>query len=535
MARRSKSSRGSSPNKVLIVFLVLFILAAIGEGVWAYTMIKEKDTWDKGVKDKEVTEAAAKREADWATFKSNELKAAMGDPDFNKSEVKTTWLKEHNDFMEDNRFKYPADRAAFKNFVQTLQQELGWGPNGYQSSYTDRPKAMHSDKLEDVLPKYPAERAAKHEANEKYLSVNNARDKDRNQLQNMIKAGNEKALDVLKGQFKAFDELMKDNEDLRQENAKQFNDHTKEKAKLAKENKDLKDFVKEQEEKAKNPNRALVEPHALVLDVSRGKPLWDTPRGKVVRVEDGGKKVYINKGIKDGVKVGLTFLVFEAGRNGRGEGPLKATIEVVRVDDEHTAQCKVNSYYDIDGKEIAASDATPSKVLRDGNGAMKEGDLLFNTAWGLHVAIVGVVDFTGYDVTNPAAQKQSLDEFMIHLSRMGVIVDAYMDPRDGKMVGEITPRTNIVIRGSTAGGDSKDVRNEAILASLRFMRQEAIDRGMFIISPENFAVITGYRRAGSADNMPTLSFSPRPPSGGAGLLGDTQQIQDQQQQGAKKQ
>jgi hypothetical protein len=290
--------------------------------------------------------------------------------------------------------------------------------------------------------------------------------------------------------------------------------------------------IKESEDVNKSPNRGL-EVHALFLDVSRGKALWDTPRGKVIRIDESAKKVYIDKGSKDGVKVGLTFMAFSAGWKGRGEGPLKATLEVVRVEDEHMAQCKINTYYDIDGREIAANAATPSKVLREGAGALKEGDLLFNLMWGMHIAIVGIVDFSGYGGSSPAAQKDSLDEFMIHLTRLGVIVDAYMDPRDGKMLGELSTKTNAVIRGASPG-DNKTPRNQEVNNAIKMMREQAIDRGMFIISAENFAVVTGYRWTVGADKQQTIGFTPRPPTGGTSAVGDNEQGQPSQPKDGKK-
>src|SRR5262249_4051989 len=196
------------------------------------------------------------------------------------------------------------------------------------------------------------------------------------------------------------------------------------------------------------------------------------------------------------------------------EGPLKATIEVTRVEDERTSLCKVNTYYDIDGREIAVSEATPARILREGASALKEGDLLFNLLWGTRVAVVGVVDFTGLGAGNAASEMDNFTDFLRHLQRMGVVVDAYNDLRDGKMVGEVTDHTNIIIRGSPAtklaGGDDEG-RLKAINGNIQAMRQEAIDRGLFMISADNFAVVTGYRRAGRPHAQPTLTFRPPPP------------------------
>src|SRR5207302_10185528 len=127
--------------------------------------------------------------------------------------------------------------------------------------------------------------------------------------------------------------------------------------------------------------------------------------------------------------------------------------EVVRVDGDHAAQCKINAYYDVDGRELPASE-TAGKVLRDGGAPLKEGDLLFNMIWGSHVAVAGLVDFTGSGATTAAGQMDALIDFMRHLERMGVIIDAYVDLRDGKVVGELSPKTNYLIRGANANQPS---------------------------------------------------------------------------------
>ena len=260
----------------------------------------------------------------------------------------------------------------------------------------------------------------------------------------------------------------------------------------------------------------------MLLDVSKGKPLWDAPRGKIIRVDDSAKKVFIDKGTRDGIKPGLTFNVFAAGWNGRAEGELKATIEVIRVEDERTSLCRVNTLYDIDGHEVAINDATPGRILRDGSSAIKEGDLIFNTFWGAHVAIVGVVEFPGYESKSIGAQMNSLIEFMSYLQRQGITVDAYTDLRDGKMVGEVSGKTNVVIRGiapAKFGSESDESRVKAIKVSLAESTDQAMARGMFLISPENFMVVTGFRRTADDGSRDTLNFSPQRPASSPAAAG----------------
>ena len=46
------------------------------------------------------------------------------------------------------------------------------------------------------------------------------------------------------------------------------------------------------------------------------------------------------------------------------------------------------------------------------------------------------------------------------------------------------------------------------------IRKDAVEKGLFVISPENFAMVIGYRRPASALSTTTLDFRPSLPSGG---------------------
>ena len=165
---------------------------------------------------------------------------------------------------------------------------------------------------------------------------------------------------------------------------------------------------------------------------------------------------------------------------------------------------------------MAITDTTPGRVLRDGSSAIKEGDLIFNVFWGAHVAIAGIVEFPGYESKSVGAQMNSLTEFMGYLQRLGVTVDAYTDLRDGKTVGEITGKTNVLIRGTfpaKLAGEADEGRTKAIRTGLVDSTEQAIGRGLFIISPENFMVVTGFRRMADDGSRETLTFSPQRPTG----------------------
>jgi hypothetical protein len=526
MARRTKTAGPStSPNKVLVIFLVLFILVAIGEGVWAYSLLKERDNWDKVAKDKTDAAKAANLEQDWVKFKLDEVLAAVGDENFySKSENVKDWLQRRNYFKPPNGtdppqlYVYKDDRDAFLKTMTVFEELLGFGPTGYgQVKLKDLHKGP-TDELRALLPKYPSERREKQALEAKLLHLESIVAKHRAEAQAQIAKFSDEATKEREKTFNFSKEMIKQNETLSQEKDDLIKSFITERAKYEVEIRGLKAALQKTDRVAKDPGRSLAsdDVHALLLDISTGKTLWDAPRGKIVRVDEVARKIYIDKGKRDGLKPGLTFLVFTAGWRGkdtnRAVGPLKAIIEVVRVEDEHMASCKINSCYDMDGREIASNDANLTKVLSEG-GSLKDGDLLFNLTWGMHVAIVGIVDLSGSGENNPTVQKVNLNDFMAYLNRQGITVDAYMDPLDGKLIGAFTAKTNLIIRGASTG-NVKDDRGKAILATLTMAREMAIDRGMFMISPQNFAFVTGYRRPGSADNQQTLTLVPHPPSGG---------------------
>ena len=61
-------------------------------------------------------------------------------------------------------------------------------------------------------------------------------------------------------------------------------------------------------------------PHALMLDVSRGRALWDNPVGKITRINAQDNEVYISVGSAQGVQPRTSFNIFAAGTKDRPVG-----------------------------------------------------------------------------------------------------------------------------------------------------------------------------------------------------------------------
>ena len=155
--------------------------------------------------------------------------------------------------------------------------------------------------------------------------------------------------------------------------------------------------------------------------------------------------------------------------------------------------------------------------------------------WGTRVAISGYVNITGEPSDNPAEQYQQMQDFMYLLQRQGMTIDSYVDLRDGQVKGKVTGKTRYLIRGedprgikaaAKAGeGDEPEVSPEAKrLAAIndanRALLAEARDKGVLVISAENFAAMIGYRRIHSA-NEDVKGFRPGLPMAGTSIGGGT--------------
>jgi hypothetical protein len=517
MARNVKP-KTTSPSKVLVIFLVFFILTNIAFALWVYTYAKERDKWDGAAKAKEAELKSVRQDLDWNKYKVDELLAALGEPEFSKkAETHKNWLDNRDSFLKGEKFKNEEGDVEFKGLMKIIAEKLDGFDTDYKNKFLELPDTLKA-KLAAAEKKLGEEEKKNLEQKQELITLQKKYNADRDAIIKEIKDGNDKIIKARSDASEALTQALKRNDDLAKSIEEKDQDYT---AKLTAKDariKALEEKAKIQEAVSKSPNRSATDLHSLMLDVSRGKPLWDMPRGKIIRVEDGAKRVVIDKGSRDRVKPGLTFSVFAAGSGGRGEGKLKATIEVIRVIDAGSSLCKVNSLYDADGSEVPVSSTTPSRVLRDGGSALQPGDLLFNLFWGSHVAVVGIIDFPGYEAKSPAGQMDDMNAFLRQLERMGVIVDAYTDLRDGKLVGELSLNTNFVILGSPvlkSGDAAGEGRAKGINEAIAKVRADAAERGMFIISPANFAVLSGHRRNGDDGTLQTLTFVPGRPSGSA--------------------
>ncbi|MCA9125964.1 MAG: hypothetical protein KDB22_02725 [Planctomycetales bacterium] len=106
------------------------------------------------------------------------------------------------------------------------------------------------------------------------------------------------------------------------------------------------------------------------------EPDFASPQGKILSVQNGGTRVWLNLGSADGLRVGVPFNVLDESSVVISNAEPKANIRVTRVVDEHLSEARVE---DPDFRNIILT-----------------GDLVYSTAWrpGRKVgfALVGLMD-----------------------------------------------------------------------------------------------------------------------------------------------
>lgn len=558
--KKKKKEPSSSPNVVVVVFLVFFVLATIVLGSLYYMSFEEKgDARRKqvaAVKDAELKQ----RDALLYKLAYYEMRvAATGDQlnaDDEEKTAKEGMLLDRDEFLKEDFGKFgngPKDKDGIRKLRAKILEKLEAAANGidFKSSLEEKLKFALDDNIR--FKKDYADEVAKNKRMEtlakKYTDKQDAFQAD---ITNQIKAENDKIYKAAVIQTEAFKELIKEHaklkdklEEKNQELLAAKEDAEKEAKKLTRKVNVLEQALRENAGGAGGGNlggnRPAGDAFPLVLDLTPGKPLWDTPVGKVVRVDLDLRQVSINLGSAHGVVPELTFNVFGTGPTGRAEKGMRGTIEVIKVIDSTTSLCRITSVYDAEGREIPLT-LLRDRLLRESDPPLREGDLLFNLFWGTRVAVAGYVSLTGDPSDNPAEQMRQVEDFMHILKRNGIQVDAYVDLRDGQVRGSITPKTRYLIRGDdlrvaaakmpdeekdkdkdkepkAKEGQPNAERNETINKSNKALRAEAIERGLLLISAENFATVVGYRKARSVLANEASNFRPGVPFAGQERIG----------------
>jgi hypothetical protein len=496
--RRSKAA-AANPSTVLIVFLVFFILLSIGLGVWGYFGYKDaKAKADAGKKEQDAAKAA-KTGQEYYQLQALWAKAAAG------HELSSNDLTQLTDLYGRLGSFNESSKPVFEAAMKEDKKNLKWNENTkrFDTTYLKEWDTL-TKKIKDLDNKLKAKETELTTVKDGEEKRDKANSEAWNTLRGEIKTINDraktrteeadtevrKAQDTKNQELKVYTDkilqLQKDYMELQKSNAKVLKEKDSEIAKL---------LVEKARLESKSDEKAA---QADVLAL-------DSPRGKIVRVDSTGKMPYINLGRADGVKAQLTFSIFGVDSYGKVEKQPKASIEVVKVVAAHLSQARVTYVRDLGADPI------------------QEGDQVYNPAWNpnrkTHVAIAGIVDFTGEESGTVSQQMRALREFMSALERQNMVVDAYLDLQTLKMKGSITLKTDyfVLAEGPTYGTakvlDLKDERvdfKSRTNAAMSKMREEANKKGVTIIPLHKFALLMGYRipkatRSGTeTDYRPTL-------------------------------
>jgi hypothetical protein len=538
--KKQKKEKSSSPNVVLVVFLVFFFLLSIGLGIWGYYGYAGQEDLRRAKHSEFTAKNAQKLANEYYSMLYGDLRIALGDTIDAAEEDQFNTARDSFLLPEFGKFKDEKTKEAAKKLMDDLKKQL---------ADTGKPKTDFRKEL----------KAAQDEANEwkGKTAAANARAERMEDLSKRL-ADNQKEffdktsdritkdsaaqLEIVKKQSKNFMEATALNKELIAQLEEEKDKHEKTKEDHNKAERILNAMIKKLKDErlelvgagggAMNGGRSG-EASPLLLDISAGKPLWDQPVGKITRVDLDLRQVAINLGSAQGAKSELTFNIFGANAAGRAEKQLKGSIEIIKVVDAGTSLARITSLYDSEGREILMNLQTRGRILRESEAPIREGDLLFNLFWGTRVAVAGYVSITGEPSDSPAEQNRQMEDFMHLLRRNGIQVDAYVDLRDGQIRGNIKAKTRYLIQGAPMRSAAKPPavkapeedkekepakeappntdRNDLINKSSQTLYNDARERGLLMISAENFATVIGYRRARSANSLEVSNFRPSLP------------------------
>jgi predicted nucleic acid-binding Zn-ribbon protein len=486
------AARAGKTSPVVIVFLVSFILLSLILAVTTYLGFSGQSDLYKEAKKQADEKEKQKNDADYYEFVASTVLAYEGHELSPKQKEILPSLRRGFDTGSLVTNSRDPHKDATVKVIKDLDANFGWDANtnralkSYKSEFEQQQK-----QLKEVTDNWQKAQDDVKAAREAAGRDQKALDAAKAEYQaNLAKAKDDADKALAKELAKNADlnnqkeELGKSREDLRTEMAEQKANYEKQIAQLNKDRKSLGQRVEKAESKFAPVS---------VLD-------YDHPKGRVIRIDQSGRMVYLDLGSGDNLKTGITFSVYGVGPDGkpiahdvlgvngkpvigpdgRPEKEGKATIEVSNILGEHASQARV------------------TWVRDEGRDPIVRGDELFNPGWDpkarQHVAVTGLVDLSGEG-------GDTMQEFLRMLQRQGVVVDAYLDLKDISIKGRgIDRTTDYLILGTvpTFAGfevakedDPRAKRQQAIIKEMTDMQQKAIDNGVTLITLRKFLVMSG--------------------------------------------
>jgi hypothetical protein len=480
MPPRSQS-QGDSKQGLIITVVIAFLLV-ICLGVTTYFGYSEQDKLDKAAKEAKNSEAMFKDERDYYKAQAMMYRAYMGMADGMDGADTLGTLKGQLD--GGSLGKNVKDKADVTKTLKALETKCGWSGNQPKESLEDTIKKLNTQYENLAKLKATTEKeldAKKKELQKTQEDLANARkefdDNLKKQIENFKQdfAKSNEQFDEFRSKFEAMSQ-QREKEKTDAEQMKKSLETTIEK--LKRDIADLQQLVRRKEDElasmqAKNPTT----PENMRTD-------W-----KIVRLDNRGTNAYINLGSSDHVRPQLTFTIHGLGSDRRPRPQSKGTLQVVNVIGPHLSQARITSVNDPNRDPIIAN------------------DVVYNASWNpnikKHVAIAGVIDLTGDG-------RDSLPEFIRNLERQNIEVDAWVDPKDGRIHGQLTYQTDYLILGGTpdkAVGGSADESEKRVLESRKQIQDEAKKYGVPVKSLLSYLEMIGYPLPHSSHEDRTSRFN----------------------------
>ena len=208
---------------------------------------------------------------------------------------------------------------------------------------------------------------------------------------------------------------------------------------------------------------------------------FDKPDGKIIRIENSTRRVWINLGKRDNLRSQVTFSVYVRGNRGVGRGreDIKAKIEVSEIQGPHLAECLI--------------------IQEDFDRPIQEGDPiyspLFEAGQKEYFSFVGILDLDG---------KEGSDRETLHniIDNAGGAIEIEVDDQGNRNPpGEkMTIKSKFLVVGELPNPDNfagfEEKRNYAdkIQQEQQALREEARQQGIRIIPFPDFLNFIGYEK-----------------------------------------
>ncbi|MDX1945614.1 MAG: hypothetical protein SFU86_09400 [Pirellulaceae bacterium] len=194
--------------------------------------------------------------------------------------------------------------------------------------------------------------------------------------------------------------------------------------------------------------------------------LFENPDGKVTWVNQRQRLVWINVGRADGLLRQTTFSVFDHDINGVSNEKPKGRIEVIRLSDEHIAECRIL-------EDDAANPILPNDVIHTPS---------WSPGQRIHFAMAGVMD-----IDKDGINDYDLVRNIITLN--GGVIDAELK-EDGTRVGNITVNTRYMVLGDRP---TERTTNDKVLKEFTNIQGEVQRFGTDIIPVQKLLQQMGWR------------------------------------------